>query len=196
MRQSGFRLDIESGEHELHLVAETAESIERNLELRRRRFAGHPADQYPIRTFLIQLDRVQPRGDIRPRITRTLDLVHQLCRNSIHRNRTTRALMLRDDAAAIPAHFGDRETGPSEIGQLGEECEVTAGGLRTALDDMSGHHRTGKLVVIGSPPTEMSGGRADDHGGVGDPTGNHDIGARIQTFDDAPGTEIGIRGQR
>ena len=83
-----------------------------------------------------------------------------------------------------------------QVGNLGEEGEVAPGGLRAAFDDVSGDDGTGQGVEIVSVPTEVRGGGADDHRGVGDPAGDHDVGAGVQAVHDAPAAEIGVGGQR
>ncbi|SHW48737.1 Uncharacterised protein [Mycobacteroides abscessus subsp. abscessus] len=55
--------------------------------------------------------------------------------------------------------------------------------------------RAGERVVVGSGPAEVRGGRSDDHRGVGDPAGDDDVGAGLQTVHDAPRAEVGVGGQ-
>ena len=61
---------------------------------------------------------------------------------------------------------------------------------------MTGDHRTGQPVVVRAGPPEVCGRRADHDGGVGDPARHHDVGPGIKAVDDAPGPEVGVRGQR
>src|SRR3546814_16809296 len=59
----GLGFDVEAGEDELHGVAEPAELVDADLQLRRRRLAAHPGDGNPVRSRLLELDRVEQRGD-------------------------------------------------------------------------------------------------------------------------------------
>src|SRR4029079_7901778 len=43
-QQIGFLLDVEAGEHERHLVTETAEGVHADLDRRWRRFTEYPCD--------------------------------------------------------------------------------------------------------------------------------------------------------
>lgn len=85
-------------------------------------------------------------------------------------------------------HLGQRETRVGQVGHLGEEGIVAAGGLHPALDDVAGHHRPGEPVVVAAFPAEVRRGRPDDHRGVGDPAGDDDVGAvaRQSTMPQAP----------
>src|SRR3546814_16626622 len=42
----------------------------------------------------------------------------------------------------------------------------------------------------------MGNGRADHDGGVGDPSGDHDVGALLKGTGDAEATEVGVGGER
>jgi len=103
--------------------------------------------------------------------------------------------VLGDHRRPVGGDLRQRETGADEVGNLGEEAEVAAGGLSAAFDDMAGGDRAGERVVVGSGPAEVGGGRSDDHGGVGDPAGDDDVGAGLQAVHDAPGAEVGVGGQ-
>ena len=73
--------------------------------------------------------------------------------------------------------LGDREPGVAEVGDLGEERVVAAGGLGAALQDVPGDGGAGQGVVVGGLPAEVRRRRADDQRGVGDAAGDDDVGA-------------------
>ncbi len=79
-----------------------------------------------------------------------------------------------------------------EVGDLGEEGVVPAGGLCAALDDVTGGHRTRERVVIRWRPAEVGRGGADDHRRVGDATRHHHVGAVAQAVGDAPRPEVRV----
>ena len=56
--------------------------------------------------------------------------------------------------------------------------------------------RARQRVVVGARPAEVRRGGPDDHRGVGDPAGDHDVGAGTQAIDDAPRPEISVGRQR
>jgi hypothetical protein len=190
-------LDIEPGDHEIHLVAEASERVQRDLQLRRRGLAANAAYPDPVRAVLRELDGVKPGRDVRSRVPHTLDLVHQLRGDGAGRDRPAGTGMLGDHAGAVPPDFGDREAGAGHVvKELGEERVVPAGGLGAALDDVAGRDGPGQLVVVGASPAEVRRGRADDERGVGDAAGDHDVGAGVQACDDAPRAQVGAGGQR
>ena len=83
-----------------------------------------------------------------------------------------------------------------EVGDLGEERIVTAGGLRPALDDVARGDRARQPVVVGATPAVVCGGRPDDDRRVGDAAGDDDVRAGVQAVDDAPRSEVGVGRQR
>ena len=103
-------------------------------------------------------------------------------------------LVITDDPSASISAIGN--PGVDEVGHLGEEREVAAGGLDAAFDDVAGGDGTGERVVVGAAPAEVRGGRSDDHRRVGDPAGDDDVGAGVEAVDDAPRAEVGVGGER
>jgi len=63
--------------------------------------------------------------------------------------------------------FGQREADAVEAGHLGEEGVVAAGGLRPALQDVSGHDRAGQRIPVVAGPPVMPGRRPADQRRVG-----------------------------
>ena len=49
-------LDVEPGQHELHLVAEPAELVDADLQLRRRRLTAYAGDPHPVLAVIGELD--------------------------------------------------------------------------------------------------------------------------------------------
>ncbi len=91
--------------------------------------------------------------------------------------------------------LGQRETGVGQVWNLGEKREVAAGGLDAAFDHVSGDDGTGQLLIVGPSPAEMCGRGPDGHRCVGDPAGDDDVGAAVETVDNAPGAQVGVGGQ-
>ena len=104
--------------------------------------------------------------------------------------------VLGDHRRTVVVDLGQREARVRQVGYLGEEREVAAGGLHTAFDDVARGHRTREPVVIVAAPAEVGGGRADDDRRVGHPPGDDDVGAAVEAVDDAPRTEIGVGRKR
>nr|CRL72578.1 hypothetical protein CPGR_00948 [Mycolicibacter nonchromogenicus] len=94
--------------------------------------------------------------------------------------------------------LGEREAGVQHLfgGNLGEERVIAAAGLHAALDDVPGDHGAGQPVVVRAAPAEVRGCGPHDHRCVGDPAGDHHVGAAGQAFDDSPGAQVGVRRQR
>ncbi|BDB44775.1 hypothetical protein IWGMT90018_52210 [Mycobacterium kiyosense] len=155
-----------------------------------------PLIRTPVGPVRGQGDGVHPRRHVRVGVSGAGDLVEQLGGYGVDADQTTGARVLGDHRGAVGRHLGQRETGVGQVGDLGEEGEVAAGGLGAALDDVSGDHRAGQCVVIVTAPTEVRGGGPDDHRGVGDPPGDHHVGPGPQTVRDAPAAQVGIRRQR
>jgi drug/metabolite transporter (DMT)-like permease len=79
-----------------------------------------------------------------------------------------------------------------QVGDLGEEGVVSAGDLTATLDDVPGHDRSGEGVPVVELPTVMPGGRTDDDGRVGHPTGDDNVGAPSESVGDTPAAEVGV----
>ena len=120
-------------------------------------------------------------------------LVQQLRGHGADGDRAAGAGVLGDDAGAVGIDLGDREAGMAQVGDLGEERVVAAGGLRAALDDVPGRHRPGERVEVVQLPAEVRGCRADDERGVGHPAGDDDVRAGLQAGGDPPAAEVGVR---
>ncbi len=193
--QRGLGLDVQPGEHEGDLVAEPAELAAAHLERGRRRFPADAADPHPVGAVVAQRQAVEPGGDVRARVARAGDLVEQLCGDRPRRDRAPGAGMLGDHARPVGVELGQWEARGAEV-VLGEEGVVAAGRLRPALDHVSGHDRARERVVVVGGPAEVGGGRADHHGGVGDPSGDDDVRARPQALGDPERAEVGVGGQR
>ena len=89
-----------------------------------------------------------------------------------------------------------KPSGRAVAGQVEEAGEVAAGGLGAALDDVTGDHGTGQLVVLLGRPAEPPDRRPDHDRGVGDPPGDHDVGAGLERAGDAERAEVGVGGER
>ncbi len=77
-------------------------------------------------------------------------------------------------------------------GHLGEEGIVSPGGLRAALDHVTGDDGTGQGVPVGLRPPVVPGGRPHHQRGIGHSRADHHVGTRSERLDDGPGTEIGV----
>ncbi|CKS08887.1 Uncharacterised protein [Mycobacterium tuberculosis] len=190
--QVGLGIDVQAGQHECHGVAEAADAVQRHLVGRRRRFADHAANAHSIRPVGRQFDAVHPGRHIRVGIPSARDLVEQLRGDGVDADQAAGAVVLGDHRRAVGSDLGQREAGVSEVAYLGEERVVAAGGLDSAFDHVPGHHGAGQSVVVGAAPAEVRGRRPDDHRGVGDPAGDHDVGAALEAVDDAPCAQVGV----
>ena len=161
-----------------------------------RRFADNAADPDPVRAVLAQVGSVHPGRHVGVRVPRAGDLVEQLSRDGADADLPAGAGVFGDHRGSVGVDLGERESGVAQVGNLGEERVVAAGGLHAAFDDVARHHGAGELVVVGSAPAEVCGGRADDHRRVGHPAGHDDVGAARQAVDDAPRAQVGVGGQR
>ena len=104
--------------------------------------------------------------------------------------------MFADHTASVAVHLGDREARTAQVGNLLREGIVATGGLRSALDDVTSDHCTGKGVEVGAIPAEVRSGWSDHEGGVGDAAGHNEVRACIEALDDSPSAEIGVCRQR
>ena len=59
---------------------------------------------------------------------------------------------------------------------------------------MTGNHRTGQGVPVVTGPSMVPSRRPAGQRGVGDATGDHDVGTTRQRLDDPPAAEVGIGG--
>ena len=175
--QGGFGVDVQPGEHEGGGVAVAADAVQRNLQRWWRRFAPHPADPDPVRPAVGQGDGVEPGGGVRIGVAGAGDLVEQLRGDGSHTHLTTCAGVLGDDRGAIITDLRERQAGVVQVGDVGEKGVIPAGGLRAAFDDVTGDYRPGDAVIVVAAPSEVGSSRADDHRRVGNPPGDHDVGA-------------------
>jgi hypothetical protein len=76
-----------------------------------------------------------------------------------------------------------------------EERVVATRDLGTALDDVAGDHATRQLVVVGARPSVVPGRRTAGDRSIGDPAGDHDVGALGEGVDDTETAEIGVGGE-
>ena len=76
-----------------------------------------------------------------------------------------------------------------------EAGEVAAGRLGAALEDVADDDGAGQLVVLLGRPAEVGDRRADDERGVGDASGDDDVGALGESRGDAEAAEVGVGGQ-
>ena len=193
----GLRVEVEAGDHELHGVAEATQLVDAHLEPGRRRGAGDAGDGHPVGALLAEPDRVEVGGHVGVEVGGRLDLVHQLGRHRVDGDRATGAVVLGDHAAAVGGDLGQREAQRlAVVGQGLEAGEVAATGLRPALEDVAGDHGAGQLVVRRGGPAVVGDGRPDHERGVGDPAGDHDVGALGERGGDAEAAEVGVGGER
>ena len=125
-------------------------------------------------------------------VSGTRDLVEELRGDRVNRDRASGSSALGDDAAAVAGDLGDRETGLSQVGDVAEEGEIASRDLCSALDGVTRDGGTGEGVeIVGVPAMPPRGGARDDRG-IGDASGDYDVGARPQRRGDAVAAEVGI----
>ena len=94
---------------------------------------------------------------------------------------------------AVGLGFNDRITDVVEVRDgVPIDLAVSAGGLRAALDAVSGDGSGGELVpIVGLPSEFMNHGR-EREAGVGDAAGDDDLRALGQRVDDGPRAEVDV----
>ncbi len=104
------------------------------------------------------------------------------------------AFGLEDGAVAVGIDRRDRVAQLREAGHVLEAGVgiVAAANLRATFEQVASHRRAGQpCPVVGSPAVMRHCG-ADRERGVGDPSGDDDIGTAAQSLRDALGTEIDV----
>ncbi len=189
-----LRLHVEPREHERDPVPVTAQVVHGHLEAGRGWAAPDARHPNPIGALGGEGDGVEASGDVGTRIGVTGDLVEELGRDRLRRDQTPRSGVLGDDEVAVGTHLHEGESDVVETRHLGEEREVAPGDLGPALDQVPGHQGGSQPVPVVAGPSEVLGGGAHHHGGVGDPTGDDDVGAPFEGRGDAPAPQIGVGG--
>ena len=188
---------VEPGEHERHPVAIPALVVDRHLGRGRRRLAACAADAHPVGADLLEVEGVEAGDDIRVGVRGRPDLVQQLRRHRVDRDRAAGVGVLGDHRRAVGVDLGDREAERRrQVGELREEGEVPSGRLGAALDDVSGGDGTGEAVPVRRRPIPPPRRRADDQRGVGHPRAHHDVSALGERTGDPPAAEVGVGGDR
>ena len=190
--QLGLGIDVEAGQADGEVTPVAAEAVHRDLEGGWRRLAPRVADLDPVGRLLLEADGVETGCHVGAEVAGGADLVEQLRGHGADGDGTAGAVVLADHRGSVGGDVGPGEPGPFESGNLGEERVVAPGGLRAALDDVPGDDSAGEGVPVVACPAVVPGGRAADHGGVGGATGDHDVGATVERFDDAPAAEVGV----
>ena len=190
--ERGLRVEVGAGEREEHAVFPAADPGDRDLGRRRWRRAAHAADLDAVVTQVGQRGGVQVCGHVGVEVGGFTDLVEQLSGDGVSGDGAAGARVLGDHRGTVGVDFGDREPRLHEVGDGPEPGEVAAGRLWPAFDDVSGGDRAGERVVVIRGPTPPPGGGTDDHGGVGDPAGDDDVGAVGQRPRDAEPTQVGV----
>ena len=103
-----------------------------HLDLEARNWLEQYLTNYPFAFVLISHDRAPP-----------------------HRHHPAVTGVLGDHRGPVGGHLGDREPRVLQPGNLGEEREVAAGGLRPALDHVPRHHGAGSARNIAPPGRSM-----------------------------------------
>ena len=189
-------VDVEPGDHEGHLVVPAGGHDRADLDGVGRHLAAGAGDPDAVGAVLGQPDRVEARDDVGREVARPVDLVEQLRGDRLHGDRPAGAGGLGDHRGPVGRDLGDGQADVPGARELAGEREVAAGGLRAALDDVSGDDRAGQRVeVAGAPPVPPRGG-PDDHRGVGDPPGDDDVRAGLECGDDPAAPEVGVRDER
>ncbi len=152
-----------------------------------------PETPHPVSAIVAELDRGQVDRHVGAEVEPRLHLVHQLRGHRVDRDQPAGAVVLGDHAAAVGRDLRDREAERLRVPREVEEArEVAAGRLGAALDDVARDHGTGQLVVLLGRPAVPPDRRPHDDRRVGDPTGHHDVRARLERPGDAERAEIGV----
>ena len=140
----------------------------------------------------LQPDGVEVRDHVRVEVGGIADLVEQLSRHGTARDEPSGAVVLGDDAVAVGGDLGDGESGVAAVGDLRQEAVVAAGGLRAALDDVTGGDGAGQSVPVVATPAVPPRGGPGDQAGVGDAGTDHHVRAGLQRRRDTPAAEVGV----
>ncbi len=151
-------------------------------------------DANPVGRDLIELDRVEPGDHVGAEVRRSADLVQQLRRDGADRHLAAGAVVLADHRRAVGGDLDPREAEPGHARHLGEERVVATRRLGAALDDVPGDDASGEGIPVVACPAVVPRRRTAGDRGVGDATGDHDVGALGEGFDDPPATEVGVGG--
>ncbi len=145
---------------------------------------------------LFDVHRVEVGDDVGVVVRGSRDFVQQLRLHGADRHEAAGARVFGDREAAVGFEFGDRIADIVKARHFFEERIVAAAALRTALDDVARRQRAGQCVVVIAPPVELPRGGTDHDRGVGDARTDHDVGALIERFLDAPAAEVDVGRQR
>ena len=152
---------------------------------------------HAVRPVVAERDGVEAGHDVGVEVALAADLVEELRGDGAAIDPATRARVLGDDGRAVGRDLRDREAGVAQVGDLGEEGVVAAGGLRAALDHVPGHAGAGQSVpVVSGPAVHVQAAGADHDRGIGHPAGDHDVDSGAERLDDAPAAEVGVGGDR
>jgi hypothetical protein len=158
--------------------------------------AFRAAEPHPVSARVGELDGVEECRDVRASIGGLADFVQQLGGHRFGGDRAAGARVFGDDRGAIGVDFGDRKARRLYIVDFSEERVIAAGRLRPAFEDVPGRGGAGERRPIVPGPIELGRGRADDQRRVRHPAGDDDVGSVPETGGDAPGTEVGVGGER
>ena len=149
-------------------------------------------DADPVAGEVLNVQRGQVDHDVRVEVVVATDLVEELGSHGVLGDDATARRVLGHDGGAVRPEFSDGHAGETEVGILGEEREVAAGGLGPALDDVARDDRAGQLVQVGGRPAELPRRWANEQRRVGHPRADDDVGAELEGPHDRPGAQIGV----
>lgn len=190
-----LRRRIEAGDDEQRGGAIAVAVGGRDLVHPVRRTSAGTGHTHPRRTRLGQPDRGEIAGHVRQFIgARIADFVKQLLTDAMRAHHTAGGGGLGEHELAVGTDLDDRETHVVEITlHLTPIGEIATGTLTAAFNQVPGQAACGEAVVVVPGPAEFMHQRREGDRAVDTATGDHDIGARSECFDNGGRAEISIQ---
>ena len=163
--------------------------------------AGRPARAAHAHSIAAEVGERQ-RGEVGDDVgievaRRIVHLVEQLLAHGVEGDHAAGLRRLRDDRRAIGLALSDRERDAQRVGVGPPRPRVVAArDLPAALEKVADDDTGGETVPVVPGPLVLVHERREEQRRVGDPTGDDDVRAGIERFDDRPSTEIGVGEQR
>ena len=133
---------------------------------------------------------------IRQQITAGVaNFIQQLLGHRCPQYLATRARRLVHHKAAVRLAIDDRVADVVPIGNVLPIGVQPAGGLATALDDVTGQTAARQLMKVVLLPAKRVDERPQGGGAVHAAAGDDDVGPRVQSLGDRPSAQVGIRAQ-
>ncbi len=154
--------------------------------------AADAADAHAVVALVVEPGAGEVGDDVGGEVGRgVVDLVEELVADRVEADPASRCLRLRDHRAAVGLDLRDR------IGEVPRArdgppvaAEVPARGLAGALEQVADEDARGEAVPVLERPAVLVHERPEEEGGVGDATGDDDVGALRERVGDRARAEV------